>query len=113
MLKEKFSAQGRAQEENTSTPKFTDPRPDLEEDSKLWPGFLSQCYQASKDLYYAVHGFRCKGTKLIAGKGSYLLRPIFSDNGWCDQKEYDSLRAEYLLPYAKELGAVLRGLAND
>ncbi len=86
MLQNKFPRQGRAEEKNTSTPNFTDPRPDLAEDSNLWSKFLESCWNVNPDLYVTVHGFRCCGVKLVKGKESYILRPIIGDSSaWSSQ----------------------------
>ena len=58
-------------------PSFRDPRPDLPEDGSLWSILLTIAHEASPNLYGALHGMRCIGTRLERSKQWGLtLKPI-------------------------------------
>lgn len=95
-----------------------DPRPDLSEDSSLWVLFLTLAARESQQLFEALHGFRCCGTRLIQATsgplaGMYVLRPDIDPTGadaWMSQEEYETWKAKYLKPLEPQLLKVLKQL---
>lgn len=95
-----------------------DPRPDLSEDSSLWVSFLTLAARESQQLFEALHGFRCCGTRLIQATsgplaGMYVLRPDIDPTGadaWMSQEEYETWKAKYLKPLEPQLLKVLKQL---
>lgn len=95
---------------------ITDPRPDLTEDSILWATFLTLAARESQQLFEALHGFRCCGTRLVQATsgtlaGMYVLRPDIDPTGanaWTSQEEYETWKAKYLKPLEPQLLKVLK-----
>ena len=93
-----------------------DPRPDLSEDSSLWVSFLTLAARESQQLFEALHGFRCCGTRLVQAAsgplaGMYVLRPDIDPTGadaWMSQEEYETWKAKYLKPLESQLLKVLK-----
>src|SRR5690625_2190083 len=52
-------------------PRRTDlePRPDLEEDSRLWIAVLSMAWYRDRQLHGLLHGLRCGGSRLERRRG--------------------------------------------
>ncbi len=100
---------------NTCTPHFYDPRPDLNEnygDSVLWTMLLELAHNADPNLYGALLGFRCQGTTLKKNvRWGHILTPAIDPKGdiaWRSQKEYDEEKRKWLDPYRKEIIALLK-----
>jgi len=96
------------------TPHFYDPRPDLDKnygDSVRWTILLELAHDVDPELYGRLHGFRCQGTTLKkSAKWGYILIPAIDPQGntaWCSQKEYDGEKRKWLDPYRNELIALL------
>lgn len=93
-----------------------DPRPDLSEDSSLWVSFLTLAARESQQLFEALHGFRCCGTRLVQAAsgplaGMYVLRPDIDPTGadaWTSQEEYETWKTKYLKPLEPQLLKVLK-----
>ena len=83
-----------------------DPRPDLAGDSALWRRLLGLAYGCDfhdpRGLFGALHGLRCCGAALAASPGGLRLVP-----GELPPDEYAALRADYLVPHAPALRALL------
>ena len=111
---------------------FQDPRPDLPEDGSLWSILLTVAHEASPDLYGALHGLRCIGTRLERSKQwGLVLKPILpgdkvtgygnvgpggemltavpdSITGWASMEDYRAVAQEYLRPHHDLLLGLLR-----
>lgn len=93
-----------------------DPRPDLSEDSSLWVSFLTLAAQESQQLFEALHGFRCCGTRLVQAAsgplaGMYVLRPDIDPTGadaWTSLDEYEKWKTKYLKPLEPQLLKALK-----
>lgn len=91
------------------------PRPDLAEDSSLWVTFLTLAVRESRELFGALHGFRCAGTRLIKATsgqlaGMYVLRPDIDptgDRAWESRELYEEFKQKYLKPMEPQLLKVL------
>lgn len=82
-----------------------DPRPDLQEDTKLWNKLLNM---ATDDLKYTLHGFRCAGARLINTNAGYVMRPEFNKNSlWDNQAEYDRDKNKFLVEHGKVFVSLL------
>lgn len=84
-----------------------DPRADLDQDSKLWNKLFN--ITKGSDIQFILHGFRCLGTNLVPGKGTYKLQPIIKGN-WMRQDYYETMRDLYLRPRIKKLAEALKAL---
>lgn len=85
---------------------FNDPRPDLDKiyhDGPLWVQILALSHKSNKLLSGLLHGFRCQGGKLEKGPKGYVIRPVFGEQGWKDQREYNKDRDRYLAPHTEEI----------
>lgn len=91
-----------------------DPRPDLEEDSRLWNELLSKAASYGSQLQGILDGFRCAGTRIVRlSSGSYALRPEISETCWESKKRYEEEKQKWLVPYSKELVKMLREIQQD
>lgn len=82
---------------------FKDPRPDIGDDSKYWPVFLSVVYPMDRQLCHELKTFRCIGAILEYDpeKKVWRMRPRIDpsgENGFKSQDEYNAAREVYLMP---------------
>lgn len=92
---------------------FFDPRPDLgdENESILWCELFSYAHGINKNLFYALHGFRCQGTRLVPGSsGGWVMRPEIGGDSWASQEEYDEWKKKYLEPVRRDVVCALKKL---
>lgn len=97
-----------------------DPRPDLEEDSKRWGELLriAAGYQLvdrprCNDFAAALNYLRGGGTRLVAGKRMWVLRPEIDERAaWSSQEEYDAAKA-CLEPFKDWIGPALEELTSS
>lgn len=115
---------------------FQDPRPDLQEDSSLWRILLEVAHKANGNLYGALHGLRCIGTRLERNKQWGLaLKPILPGDkianyggsagpagsggetitavrgiitDWASVEDYKAVAQEYLRPHHDVLLGLLK-----
>lgn len=100
---------------------IADPRPDLAEDSHLWPQVftlaLALDVKASrkKALFAALHGMRIAGTRLVKSDktGKLVFRPLVGKDGWKSEAEYKQAAAKYLRPYDRDMKELLRQLNQE
>lgn len=93
-----------------------DPRPDLQEDSSLWRMLLAIAHEANENLYGALHGLRCIGTRLERSKQwGLVLKPILPGPGiggnvtdWASMEDYRAVAQEYLRPHHDLLLGLLK-----
>ena len=96
--------------------RFQDPRPELQEDSSLWRILLEVSHEANPNLYGALHGLRCIGTRLERSKQwGLVLKPILPGigigeniTGWKDKEDYRAVAQEYLRPHHDLLLGLLK-----
>ncbi len=89
----------------------TDPRPDLGDglESLNWADLLMTAWQINRRMAYALHGFRCCGTRLVKNeKGSWVLRPEISPRGWESKEDYDKFKEKYLEPNRRDVILALK-----
>lgn len=89
---------------------FHDPRPDLGEtegDSILWSMLLELAHDVDPNLYGALHGMRCQGTRLQKSpKWGRVLVPMIDasgDTGWRSRAEYDAEKRKWLDPFREKV----------
>jgi len=94
-----------------------DPRKnDMPEDSKWWELLLVETHRNKniyKDLFYILHGFRAKGTRIKKNsRGEYILRPEYRTDGtaWESEKEYTEDKQRWLEPRADLIKKALKKL---
>jgi hypothetical protein len=97
------------------SPGVKDPRPDLVDDSELWAALLELAGYRSGELFGALHGMRCMGTRIRrASKGYvYILRPDIDPTGclaWETEEQYKEARDKWLKPHSEILKELLTGL---
>ncbi len=87
-----------------------DPRPELDDDSQLWPGLLSLAFDIDGDdsagLFGGLHGLRCCGARLVSANGR--LRLTAGALG----AEYQALRRQYLVPNTEPLKRLMTALGR-
>lgn len=92
---------------------YQDPRPDLEEDSNLWLQMFIDADKVSKQLVKNLWDMRVWGTRIVKGKGGYILRPEIDPDGvkaWPDKQTYEKWRDKLLIPYKAQIGEILKNL---
>jgi hypothetical protein len=93
---------------------YSDPRPDLAEDSELWLWLLVEADTISGKLFEVLHGFRCGGARIRQGKTGYIIRPELDQTGktsiWKTQRDYEKERDRWLRPFIKEISVLLKNL---
>ncbi|MHB0857839.1 MAG: hypothetical protein ACYC5M_09745 [Anaerolineae bacterium] len=84
---------------------WLDPRPDLDEDHRLWMALLEAAIaraDAGGEPFWTLHGFRCLGARLtVSGRGTLLM-----DAGEMEAQAYRWSRAQYLTPMLDVLKVV-------
>jgi hypothetical protein len=91
---------------------YSDPRPDLQEDSWFW----LQMFAGAEDPMFEgiLHGFRCMGARILMGRaGGYIIRPTIDpkgEKGWKSQEEYNKDRDQWLEPNGNEIKRLLKTL---
>lgn len=95
-----------------------DPRPDLAEDSGLWPQVFTLALaldvkaKRNKALFAALHGMRIHGTRLVKSEktGKLVFRPLIGKDAWASETEYKQAADEYLRPFDQDMKELLRQL---
>ena len=92
--------------------RFQDPRPDLSADSSLWRILLTIAHEANVNLYGALHGLRCIGTRLERSKQwGLVMKPILPGENvtdWASMEDYRAVAQEYLRPHHDLLLGLLK-----
>ncbi|WP_426450638.1 hypothetical protein ACP26L_01185 [Paenibacillus sp. S-38] len=93
---------------------LTDPRPDLEKDSKLWSRLIRECIflpdrRKALELSFRLWTIRSIGTIIRWTHHGSRLEPILlsPDSAWPSQEFYDEMKDKYLKPYAAEIRTLL------
>jgi hypothetical protein len=94
-----------------------DPRPDLEEDSKLWQSLLRHTWENDlppRKMHGLLHGLRCAGVRLKVGKNKYGASTYQIDWDQCGDMagwSEDDLIEKWLKPMTSEIKDVFRRVA--
>jgi hypothetical protein len=84
----------------------TDPRPDIEVDSRDWTHLLRTAFLGDGDdpngVFGILHGLRCWGAALVTDRARVRI-----DRGEIAQDDYRRWRERYLLPHAAAIAALL------
>lgn len=93
---------------------FSDPRPDLSEDSDKWTR-LFKLIPALPDrniaelLLKRLWTLRGMGVEIKSTTSGLKLIPLIGPNySWENEKEFEELKMQYLRPYAAEIKELLR-----
>lgn len=97
---------------------YSDPRPDLAEDSELWLWLLVEADTISGKLFEVLHGFRCGGARIRQNTaGAYVIRPELDPTGeisiWRTRRDYEKERDIWLKPFIKEISVLLKIMPKD
>lgn len=97
----------------TGIKEYTDPRPDLEEDSNLWLQLFIEADKSNEQLRKNLWEMRNWGTRIVRGKTQFVLKPDIDEDGiraWPDMETYEKWRDRLLLPHKKQVGEILKKL---
>lgn len=93
---------------------MSDPRPDLENDSRDWERLLNMANEKNKNLTSILHGFRCGGLRIYKIKLGHVLRPEFNSNSlWQNHNDYEKDRDKWLMEYKNEIVDLLNKLGQS
>ncbi|MDX5091624.1 hypothetical protein SD939_10440 [Lactobacillus crispatus] len=98
---------------------WEDPRPDLQDDHRLWQRFLKLASNLPDEkeafkLVGILNGIRAGGTQLVKGNNGFVVRPILdSTTGWASQEEYEYMRDKYMKPHIDSIKVLLQVLKQE